>query len=80
MRDTNCHNCGAAKNLGGVQCEYCDTVFRRPRQTGYIYDPRAFDPDDLQKPVVPIKQSFWEQLLASGSSVAVTMMMLPRRY
>ncbi len=32
---TNCKNCGAPLN-GSGKCEYCGTVFRKPRKTGSI--------------------------------------------
>lgn len=44
---------------------------------GVYYDPRAIDPKDLGKSLIPIKPSFWTSLIHGGAQVA--MMMLPRR-
>ena len=85
MINTNCHNCGAAKNLGGVQCEYCDTLYAKPSQSFWeIPVARDYIIVDGKPQIVPSyghsTPGAWDQVLENRSSMAVTMMMLPRRY
>lgn len=77
---TNCKNCAAPLDWNLKACEYCETFFVEPSayHSALVYNPAAIDPRDLGRPIIPIKKSFWDELVLGGAEIAHLMLPRPR--